>query len=103
MGFYESECFENRAEAADLYWKNRDLVMSWAGDGHRPLPYWDFEIGERPQKGESDLACLRRLGLPMSEKEGRMLEQEDAKKKRFEGDRRSKTAERVTGDTESSN
>jgi hypothetical protein len=84
IGRFEAACFEDEDEAKELYRLHRDRVLAGTNEGHRPLAFWDFEVGERPQKGETDLACLRRLGLSMSEKERRILEKQDQKEQAHE-------------------
>jgi hypothetical protein len=74
-----SDGFRTQAEVLSAWRLHREELVQEVGPGHRPFAFWD-EIGQFPAPGESDLAALDRLGLPMSEKEKEILKSEKEKR-----------------------
>jgi hypothetical protein len=45
------------------WFKSREELLADHSAGHRPGGFWWYEARERPREGETEAACLRRLGL----------------------------------------
>jgi hypothetical protein len=63
---YQARVKERIAELEEVYWRNRDEVVTRTQVGHRPWAYWQFERPEaRPyqllSQGNRDAAKRRRL------------------------------------------
>jgi len=56
-------CFESPFLRRAAWFRHRDELMADRGAGSRPGGFWWYEAPTRPREGESEAACLGRLGL----------------------------------------